>query len=61
MIALLQNKIFLGALCTLGVAVLDLVFALNPNSKANGVLHWLYLLFSGGVSSSPTPPTPPTT
>lgn len=25
------------------VAVLDLVFALNPNSASNGVLHWIYV------------------
>lgn len=25
------------------VAVLDLVFALNPNSSSNGILHWIYV------------------
>lgn len=27
----------------LGVAMLDLVFALNPNSAANGALHYVYV------------------
>lgn len=30
-------------LAGLGVAVLDLVFALNPSLEANGILHQIYL------------------
>lgn len=26
-----------------GVAVLDLIFALNDKAKSSGMLHWLYL------------------
>lgn len=30
-------------LASLGVAVLDLLFALSPNLEANGILHAIYL------------------
>lgn len=33
----------LGVLSGLGVAILDLVFALSPNIDANGILHAVYL------------------
>lgn len=36
-----EHLIVLGA--ALGVAVLDLVFALNPKVEANGLLHAVYL------------------
>lgn len=32
-----------AVLSALGVAVLDLVFALNPNAESNGLLHAIYL------------------
>lgn len=44
-----------GVLAGLGVAVLDLVFALNPNVAGNGVLHQVYLWLKklGGSSTPP--------
>lgn len=46
-------------LAALGVAVLDLVFALNSNLQANGVLHQVYLWLKGltGTPSSPSSPS----
>lgn len=34
-------------LAAVGVAVLDLLFALNPAIKANGLLHWIYGVLVG--------------
>ena len=31
-----------GAFAAAGVALLDLIFALNPAARANGLLHWVY-------------------
>lgn len=31
----------------LGVAVLDLVFAINPKAESNGVLHWVFVALKG--------------
>jgi len=28
---------------TLGVAILDLIFAINPSAESNGILHWLFV------------------
>lgn len=36
-----------AVLAGLGVAVLDLVFALNPNASSNGVLHWVFVFLTG--------------
>jgi len=37
-----------AVLASVAVAVLDLVFALNPNTNAaDGVLHWIYLKLKG--------------
>lgn len=36
-----ENVVILAA--ALGVAVLDLIFALNPKTQANGLLHAVYL------------------
>lgn len=33
------------------ITILDLLFALNPSTEANGVLHWIYLKCGG----KPTP------
>ncbi len=30
---------------SLGIAVLDFIFAVNPKTAASGVLHWLMLFF----------------
>lgn len=29
-------------LAGVGVAILDLVFAMNPKTETNGILHWIY-------------------
>lgn len=34
-------------LAGVGVAVLDLVFALNPSSQSNGILHWVFVFLTG--------------
>lgn len=34
----------------IAVAVLDLIFALNPASSSNGVLHWIYQFAVGQKS-----------
>lgn len=39
-------------------AVLDFVFALNPNAASNGVLHWIYLLVRK-LAGLPPPATTP--
>jgi hypothetical protein len=39
-----------AVLASLGVAVLDLLFALNPSLEANGVLHQVYLWIKGLVA-----------
>lgn len=31
-----------GLVAGLGVAVLDLIFALVPSVQSNGILHWAY-------------------
>lgn len=36
-----------GALCALGIAVLDFVFAVNANAKSSGILHWVYVALGG--------------
>lgn len=36
-----------------GVAVLDLIFALNDKAKANGALHWIYLQLKSLKSDKP--------
>lgn len=33
-----------------GVAVLDLIFAVNPAAASNGVLHYIYLKLGGKVA-----------
>lgn len=40
----LANKAVLSAA---GVALLDLVFALNNNWKSSGVFHWVYVTLGG--------------
>lgn len=37
----------------LGVAVLDLIFAINPKADANGGLHWVYLKLKALASPKP--------
>lgn len=32
---------------TLGIGILDLIFALNPAAAANGILHWVFNFLSG--------------
>lgn len=41
-----------GVFSALGVAILDLVFALSPSASGNGILHQLYL-WLGGKPASP--------
>ena len=36
-----------GVISVAAVAVLDLVFAINPKATSNGVLHWVYLQLGG--------------
>lgn len=38
-----------------GVAVLDLVFALNAKAASNGLLHWVYLQAKKLTGKSPPP------
>lgn len=38
---------WLALLAPVAVAVLDFVFAINSKAKANGLLHWLFLLVGG--------------
>jgi hypothetical protein len=56
----------LGVISAVLVAVLDLVFALNPKANApDGLLHMVYLLLTSGkltqtpVATTPTATTPP--
>ena len=44
-----------GIFAGLGVALLDLVFALNDKWKSNGVLHWIYVQLQALVQK-PQPP-----
>lgn len=34
-------------LAALGIAVLDLAFALNPSLQSNGLLHWVWTMLVG--------------
>ena len=36
-----------AVLAAVGVSVLDLIFALNPNAASNGILHWIFLQLGG--------------
>lgn len=42
-----------AVLSGLGVAVLDLLFALNSNLSGNGILHQIYVSLKG-VATQPT-------
>lgn len=43
----LNWTVLLAAIPALAVAVLDFIFAVNPNSRSNGFLHWVYLALGG--------------
>lgn len=45
----------LGLFGAVAVAVLDLVFALNPATATSGVLHWIYVKLSGKEPALPAP------
>jgi hypothetical protein len=51
----LSWTMLLAALPALAIAILDFIFAVNPNAKSNGFLHWIYLAFGG----KETPPAKP--
>jgi len=36
-----------AVIAPLVVAILDLIFALNPNSASNGILHWIFTAVGG--------------
>jgi len=40
------------AMASVGVAVLDFVFALMPSWQSNGVIHWVYLTLKGLLPGS---------
>lgn len=42
-------------LAGVGVAILDLIFALQPTIKSNGVAHWIYLKLQALVSPAVPP------
>jgi hypothetical protein len=44
-------------LAALTVGILDFVFALNPNAKTNGFLHWIYSIAGGTKGVSQIPPS----
>lgn len=44
-----------AALASLGVAVLDLLFAVSPSLEGNGILHQVYLWIKA-IVSKPQPP-----
>ena len=48
------NQVLVGALI---VAVLDFIFAINPNWKANGILHFIYDAANAKKSTGTTPPS----
>ena len=45
-----------AVLAALGVAVLDLIFALAPSVKSNGILQWILLSLQGKASLPPSVP-----
>lgn len=42
-----HQALLLPALGAAVVGVLDLIFAVNPKARANGLAHWLYLAAGG--------------
>ena len=53
------NQVIVGGLI---VAILDFIFAINPDWKTNGALHFIYTLAQGRAANSgnTNPPAPPT-
>ena len=49
----IEHQVIIGGLL---VAVLDFIFSINPEWKANSILHAVYL-FAQGKKDSATPPT----
>lgn len=56
MLAFIQaHEVILAAA---GVAVIDLIFAINPALQSNGILHWIFTelgTLAGNGSASVTP------
>lgn len=51
MIAWIQAN-WVSVIVPLAVAVIDLLFAINPSLQSNGLLHWVFLQLGGKPPAS---------